>query len=171
MNRRDFVHMTGMAAGALALPPGTHLVPFWNGAITPIPSADKRQLADAALGAARSAGASYADVRIGRYLNQFVTSRETKIQNVTNLESYGVGVRVIADGAWGFAASSEVTPDSVARTARQAVTVAKANAKLQAEPVQLAPQKGYGEVSWKSPIEKNAFEVPLKEKADLVLAA
>ena len=64
--------MTGMAAGALALPPGTRLVPFWNGAITPIPSADKRQLADAALGAARSAGASYADVRIGRYLNQFV---------------------------------------------------------------------------------------------------
>ena len=163
--------MTGMAAGALALPPGTHLVPFWNGAITPIPSADKRQLADAALGAARSAGASYADVRIGRYLNQFVTSRETKIQNVTNLESYGVGVRVIADGAWGFAASSEVTPDSVARTARQAVTVAKANAKLQAEPVQLAPQKGYGEVSWRSPIEKNAFDVPLKEKADLLLAA
>ena len=46
--------MTGMAAGALALPPGTRLVPFWNGAITPIPSADKRQLADAALGAARS---------------------------------------------------------------------------------------------------------------------
>ena len=163
--------MTGMAAGALALPPGSRLVPFWNGAITPIPSADKRQLADAALGAARSAGASYADVRIGRYLNQFVTSRETKIQNVTNLESYGVGVRVIADGAWGFAASSEVTPDSVARTARQAVTVAKANAKLQAEPVQLAPQKGYGEVSWRSPIEKNAFEVPLKEKADLLLAA
>ena len=134
--------MTGMAAGALALPPGTRLVPFWNGAITPIPSADKRQLADAALGAARSAGASYCDVRIGRYLNQFVITRETKVQNVVNTESSGVGVRVIANGAWGFAATSEVTPDSVARTARQAVAVAKANAKLQAEPVQLAPDEG-----------------------------
>jgi len=171
MKRRDFLQMTGMAAGALVLPPGTRLVPGWSGALTPIATADKRQLADAALGAARSAGASYADVRIGRYLNQFVTSRETKIQNITNTESYGVGVRVIANGTWGFAASSEVTVDSVARTAREAVAVAKANAKLQAEPVELAPQKGFGEVSWKSPIEKNAFDVPIQEKADLLLAA
>jgi TldD protein len=171
MKRRDFLQMTGMAAGALAFPPGTGLVPAWNGALTPIPSADKRQLADAALGAARSSGASYADVRIGRYLNQFVTSRETKIQNITNTESYGVGIRVITDGTWGFAATSEVNVDSMARTAREAVAVAKANARLQAEPVQLAPQKGYGEVTWRSPIEKNAFDVSLQEKADLLLAA
>jgi TldD protein len=171
MNRRDFLQVTGMAAGALALPSGTRLGPFWNGALTPIPSNDKRQLADAALGAARSGGASYADVRIGRYLNQTVASRDTKIQDVTNTESYGVGIRVIVQGTWGFAASSEVTIDGVARTAQQAVRVAKANAKLQAEPVQLAPQTGYGEVTWRSPIEKNAFDVPLQEKADLLLAA
>jgi TldD protein len=171
MKRRDFLQMTGMAAGALALPAGTRLLPGWHGALTPIPSADKRVLADAALGAARSAGASYADVRIGRYLNQFVSSREAKIQNVTYTESYGAGVRVIANGTWGFAASSEVTVDSIARTARDAVAVAKANAKLQTEPVQLAPQKGYGEVSWKSPIEKNAFDVSIQEKGDLLLAA
>ncbi|MBA2457392.1 MAG: TldD/PmbA family protein [Gemmatimonadales bacterium] len=171
MRRRDFLHVTGLAAGALALPPGARLITGWHGALTPIPSDDKRRLADAALGAARSAGASYADVRIGRYLNQFVSSRETRIQNVSNTESYGAGVRVIAGGTWGFAASSEVTVDSIARTAREAVAVAKANARLQAEPLELAPQKGYGEVSWKSPIEKNAFEVSIQEKGDLLLAA
>ncbi len=42
--------------------------------------------------------------------------------------------------------------------------------RLLIEPVQLAPQKGYGEVSWKTPIEKNAFEVPIKDKVDLLLS-
>jgi TldD protein len=83
LNRRDFLQLTGLAAGALALPAGVRLLPNWDGALTPIPSADKRELADAALEAARAAGATYADVRIGRYLNQFLTSRETTIQNVT----------------------------------------------------------------------------------------
>ncbi len=173
MHRRDFLQLTGLAAGAVAFPltRGTRLLPGWDGALTPIPSADKRQLADAALEAARAAGATYADVRIGRYLNQFVITRENKIQNITNAESYGVGIRVLADGAWGFAATSQVTTDAVARAARDAVAIAKANAKLQSEPVQLAPQKGVGEVSWRTPIEKNAFEVPVQEKVDLLITA
>lgn len=132
--------------------------------------AQKKQLADVALNAARSKGASYADVRIGRYLNQFVITREKRVQNIANTESFGVGIRVIANGAWGFAASNNVTKDGIAKTAEKAVAVAKANAKILSEPVQLAAQKGYGEVSWKTPIEKNAFEVPVKEKVDLLLA-
>jgi TldD protein len=130
----------------------------------------KKQLADVALNAARSKGATYADIRIGRYLNQFVTTRENRIQNIANTESFGVGIRVIANGSWGFAASNDVTTEGVAKTAERAVAVAKANSKIITEPVQLAPQKGYGEVSWKTPIIKNAFEVPLKEKVDLLLS-
>ena len=80
-------------------------------------------------------------MRIGRYLNQFVVTREDKVQNLTNTESYGVGVRVIADGTWGFAATSDVTKDGVAQAAEQAVAIAKANAKVQTEPVQLAPRR------------------------------
>ena len=112
-------------------------------------------------------------MRIGRYLNQFIITREDKVQNVVSTESYGAGVRVIADGCWGFAATDQLTPDSIARAAEEAVAIAKANAaaKLQESPVQLAPQKGLGEVSWRTPIERNAFEVPLSEKADLLLAA
>ena len=167
MERRDFVQFAGLTAGALAL---GRRVPQFSGALTPIPAGDQKDLADAALNAARTAGATYADVRIGRYLNQFVNARDTKIQNTTNTESYGAGVRVIAAGTWGFAATADVTIDGLVQAARDAVAIARANARVQTEPVQLAPQQGYGVVSWKTPIEKNALEVPLGEKADLLAA-
>ncbi|GAB2561736.1 TldD/PmbA family protein [Spirosoma areae] len=131
----------------------------------------KKRLADAAMNAAKSKGASYSDVRIGRYLNQFVVTREDKVQNIVNTESYGVGVRVIADGCWGFAAVVDAKSEAdTAKAAEKAVAIAKANAKLMKEPVHLAPQKGYGEVTWKAPIQRNAFEVPIKEKVDLLLS-
>ncbi len=134
-----------------------------------IDAATKKQLADIALDTAKKDGATYADVRIGRYLNQFIITRENRVQNIANTESYGVGIRVIANGSWGFACSDNVTNDNIAKVAQRAVAVAKANAKIITAPVQLAPQQGYGEVSWKTPIEKNAFEVPVKEKVDLLL--
>ena len=170
MERREFLQLSGLAAGALVVPAGRLAAGDLSGALTPIPSADKKALADAALGAARSAGATYADVRIGRYLNEFVSAREQKIQGIGSSESYGAGVRVIAGGTWGFASTNDVTPDGLARAARQAVAIAKANAKIQTEPVKLAPQKGFGEVSWRTPIEKNGFEVPIAEKVDLLMA-
>jgi TldD protein len=173
LRRRDFIFLTGVGAGALALP---SLNSFGKNidvqqALDGVDVRIKKQLADAGLNAAKSAGASYADVRIGRYLNQFVITRENRVQNVANTESYGVGIRVIADGCWGFAATNDVTKEGIAKVAKRAVAVAKANAKLGSAPVQLAPQKGYGEVSWKTPIEKSAFEVPIKEKVDLLLGA
>jgi TldD protein len=130
----------------------------------------KKRLADAALNAATSAGASYCDVRVGRYLRQFVITREKNVENVVNTESTGVGIRVIASGAWGFAATNDLSPDAVAAAARQATAIAKANARTQTAPVQLAPVKGVGEVSWKTPIVKNSMAVPIKDKADLLLS-
>ena len=127
-------------------------------------------MADVALNAARSKGATYTDVRIGRYLNQYVITREDKVENVVNTQSYGMGIRVLANGCWGFAALDKMDNDSIAKAAAIAVAIAKENARIQNEPVILAPQKGYGEVSWKAPIERNAFEVPIKEKTDLLLA-
>ena len=165
--------MAGMGLGSMALPRlpfGTRMIDPSEALQVGMDVAAKKQLADAALNAAKSAGATYADVRIGRYLNQFVTTRENRVQNIANTESFGVGIRVIANGSWGFAATNDVTPDGMAKTAAKAVAVAKANAKIISEPVQLAPQKGYGEVSWKTPIVRNTFEVPLKEKIDLLLS-
>src|SRR5258706_16071543 len=125
--------MAGMGLGSLVLPK----LPFGSRMIDPsaalqegIDAAAKKQLADIALNTARSKGASYADVRIGRYLNQFIVTRENRIQNIANTESFGVGIRVIANGAWGFAATNIVTKEEIAKTAEKAVAVAKANSKI-----------------------------------------
>jgi TldD protein len=172
MKRREFMQLSGLSMGALMLPSGLVM-----GREVPVehllePGADvafKKQMADIALNAARTKGATYTDVRIGRYLQQFLFTREAQVQNVTNAESYGVGIRVIANGCWGFSATSDVTPDGIKKCAETAVAIAKANAKLQSEPVVLAPQKGVGEVSWKTPLTKNAFEIPIEQKVDLLM--
>jgi len=171
VERREFVRLAGMGAGAVVVPVWGRQVPDIGGALTPIPTANKKVLADIALETARSNGASYADVRIARYLNQFISARDTKIQNITNTESFGVGIRVIVNGTWGFAATNEVTPEGISRAATEAAAIARANSRFQTEPVQLAPQAGFGEVAWRTPIEINAFEVPISEKAELLAAA
>jgi len=173
MKRRDFINMAGLGAGAMMLPfTGFGREVDLAELLTPIMDVkQKKQLADVALNTAKSLGASYTDVRIGRYLNQFVTTRERKVQGVTNTESFGVGVRVIANGTWGFGASNEVTVDGIKKATERAVAIAKANSKFQKEPVKLAANPSYGEISWKTPIVKNGFEVPVKEKVDLLLAA
>ena len=167
--------LTGLGAGALLLPTFPGLAgSFIDPQRLLEPGLDvgqKKRLADAALTAARAAGATYADVRIGRYLNQVVFTREKQVQNIANTESQGVGIRVIAGGTWGFAATNNLTEAGLAKAAQQAVAIAKANAKVQKEPVRLAPQRGYGEVAWRAPIQQNAFAVPIKDKVDLLLAA
>jgi TldD protein len=177
LKRRDFIQLSSLGFGGLILPNMPNGIPIFGNAVSQealidsgIDVAVKKRLADAALNAAKAKGATYTDIRIGRYLNQFVVTREDKVQNIVNTESYGVGVRVIADGCWGFAAVVDAKSEAdTAKAAEQAVAIAKANAKLMKEPVQLAPQKGFGEVSWKAPIVRNAFEVPIKEKVDLLL--
>ncbi|WP_298092205.1 TldD/PmbA family protein [uncultured Sphingomonas sp.] len=169
MHRRDFLAATTAALGSGLLPGYLGRAIAAEELQSTIPGEVKKRLADVALNAARSAGATYTDVRIGRYLRQFVITREANVENVVNTESLGVGIRVIADGAWGFAATNGLTEDAVAGAARQAAAIAKANAKIQSEPVRLAPTPGVGAVSWKTPIVKNAMAVPIKDKVDLLL--
>jgi TldD protein len=170
MDRRDFLTLTGLgAAGLLLAHPGR--VVAAEVLTSQLEPSLKKALADAALDAAKKAGATYCDVRIGRYLQQFVVTREDKVQNVVNTESTGVGIRVIAKDTWGFAATSDLSPDAVAAAARQAVAIAQANSRIQTAPVVLAPARGVGEVRWATPIRKNAMAVPVREKVDMLLAA
>ncbi|MRX07957.1 TldD/PmbA family protein [Pseudoduganella sp. FT25W] len=170
MERRAFLNISSLALGTMLLPAFGRAIAAEE-LLAPVDVKFKKALADTAMTAATQAGASYCDVRVGRYLNQFITTRDLNVENVTNTESAGVGVRVIAGGAYGFAATNDMTPDGVAAAARQAVAIAKANAKLQTEPLILAPVKGVGEVSWATPFVKDWRTVAIKDKAELLIAA
>ncbi|MCP4883343.1 MAG: TldD/PmbA family protein [Flavobacteriales bacterium] len=173
MKRRNFIQLSGMGAGALMVPMSMMGNNISAEALL-APGMDvivKKRMADVALNTAKSMGSTYADARIGRYLNQYVFTREDKVQNVVNTESFGVGIRVIANGTWGFASTNDVTEDGIKNATMQAVAIAKANSRIQKEDVKLAPVESYGEVSWKTPIKKDFKEVPVGEKVDLLLSA
>src|SRR5688500_15646892 len=132
---------------------------------------DFKELAMRGVDAARSAGAQYADARIARYRTQSVQTRERRVQGLQDAETEGVGIRALVDGAWGFAATSELTPDSVAATARRAVDQAKANKAALSKPIVLAPYGAAQTGTWRSPIKTDPFTIPIAEKADVLLAA
>ncbi|WKD49474.1 TldD/PmbA family protein [Microbulbifer spongiae] len=169
MDRRKFLQLSGAGLGVSMLPLSGRLVAESKLTQSGLDLTVKKEFADVALNTANKLGARYADVRIGRYLNQYVVTREMKVQNVVNTESIGMGIRVIANGTWGFAATNNLTADGVVRATRQAIATAKANSKYQQTPVQLAPVKGHGEVSWQTPIQKNAMQIPIAEKVDLLM--
>ena len=165
--------MAGAGAGMLATP-----IPILGNAIHSqelinpgLVIAEKKALADVALNTAKGLGATYSDARIGRYLNQYVFTRENKVQNTVNTESFGIGIRVIVNGTWGFSSTNDVTPDGIKKATEIAVAIAKANSRIQTEKVVLAPVKGHGDVSWKTPIVKSSMEVPVSEKVEMLLEA
>ena len=161
IDRREFVQSMLALGAATTLRPATVLFAA--------PNAELKALADAALSTARQLGASYADIRINRYRNQFIFTRDRRVQNIVNTEDFGFGVRVLVDGTWGFASSSAVTKDDVAAIARQAAGIAKANKVINTDPVRLAPVEPYPDAEWNTPVKKDPFEVPLQPKIDLLL--
>jgi TldD protein len=140
------------------------------------PSPELVALADAALSRAKKLGATYADIRINRYRDQAVALRSTpdittgKLDHVPALResaSFGFGVRVIANGTWGFAASRKVTREEIERVTAEAVAVAKANAALQKQPVQLAPVRAWVD-KWTTPHQRDPFKVGVADKLALL---
>src|SRR6476620_4501650 len=117
-----------------------------------VPNASLEKLADAALRESKKRKASYCDIRINRYRDQSVSIRLTpergtgktlEVPGIGDSDSFGFGVRVIVNGAWGFASSPTVTAAEIARITGEAVTVAKANASIKSRPVILAATKAY----------------------------
>jgi TldD protein len=126
-------------------------------------------LIDAALARARKEGATYADVRIVRRRSEELSAREDKLQNISSDDEYGIGIRVIAQGAWGFAATPLLAAQPVERAASAAVALARANAGLMKRPVTLAPNPVHVDV-WQTPLTKDPFKIPIEDKAELLLA-
>jgi TldD protein len=162
-SRREFLRRTKLAVGVVALPSWVFEAEAAEAA-----AVDKNKLADSALSTAKKLGATYADIRINRTRLESVTTREQQVQNVSRSQSFGFGVRVLVKGAWGFAASGNVTPEEVQRITRQAVEVAQANSAYQRKPVQLVSTPMVL-TSWKSSFEKDPFEVPVEDKVGFLL--
>jgi TldD protein len=157
-SRRDFLATGGAVVAGV-------FVPDWAAAFQPGTSDNARrtEVTDAALAHAAKIGASYADIRINRYRRESITTREQQVQNVSRSTSYGFGVRVLVNGAWGFAASNLVEPAAARTAAEQAVAIAKANAILAARKITLA-HADRTVTTWTSAFKKDPFEVPLETK-------
>jgi TldD protein len=123
-----------------------------------------------ALDAATAAGATYADARVVDIAREELQVASGVVEAVERSDTFGLGVRAIADGAWGFASSREVTAESAVRVARQAVAIARASALVAAAPVQLAPVEP-ARGSWSGSFEIDPFAVPLEDKLALLVAA
>ncbi|MCY3023591.1 MAG: TldD/PmbA family protein [Planctomycetota bacterium] len=130
-----------------------------------------KELCLRALDVARGKGAVYADARIVRFRNQRIHTEDLRVASISDSESLGVGVRVIAGGAWGFAASSDLKKEQVAQVAAQAVEIARAGA-LARNPagIRWAHEDPHTGV-FRTPVKKDPFQVPLEEKIGLLLAA
>jgi TldD protein len=122
------------------------------------------QLADAALSAATSAGAGYADLRVHRITTEIVQLRDGELETSVISREIGLAVRVIVDGTWGFASNAELDPTVAAETARRAVRVAATLAPLNAERIELAPEPVYSDVTWVSDYLIDPFDVPTADK-------
>jgi TldD protein len=174
MRRRDFIRTGGAAAAGLALTPAlAHGILDPSTAIrrTSVGDAFDRDLANAALDGATRAGADYADVRISTNRSQNVGTREQIVTGLSDSETSGLGVRVLVDGTWGFAASRTLSAASAEEVARTAVAQARANRAAQRQPVELAPIGPAEEGEWRSPIEIDPFDVPIDDKVGLLLEA
>jgi TldD protein len=127
-------------------------------------SLPRHELADAALSAAAAAGATHADLRIHRLVNEIIQLRDGELETAVVNREIGLAVRVIVDGTWGFASHAELSPEVAAATARRAVSVASTLAALNTDRVELAPEPVYADATWVSSYEIDPFTVPTAEK-------
>jgi TldD protein len=137
-SRREFLQLSSAAALGLAayrIPPYSRIAESFA---PPLSDPKFKELAMRALDAAKTAGAEYADVRISQNRNQAIQTREHRVQALNDSETFGFGVRVLVRGAWGFAASRDLSPDEMVRVAKQAVAQAQANRAALERPVVLA---------------------------------
>ena len=127
-----------------------------------------KKLADLALSLTEDKGASYADVRIEQIEEENLSVSRGTAELIEKSTDFGLGVRVMVDGAWGFAASADVNEESVKAASRQAVELAKASSRVKDRDMVLAPTEKIVD-SYRTPMVTDPFSVPLKEKLDFLL--
>ena len=128
------------------------------------------ELATLALDTAVSAGADYADVRAVTEETESLTVQDQRVEGVARETTRGVGIRVLVDGAWGFAGTARLDSANITQAARAAVAIARASVPARRRPIELAPLDVLTG-SYVTPHDVDPFDVGLEEKLQLLLAA
>jgi len=128
-----------------------------------------REWAGWALDTAKVRGASYADVRVVELRHRALSTKNGQVGAVAEAESLGLGVRVIAEGAWGFASTDRLTREKIEAAAAEAVAIARASARVKKADVVLAPEEKIV-ANWRTPYEKDPLAVPLDTQMNLLFA-
>jgi TldD protein len=136
-----------------------------DGSFTELPY---RRMAEAALTRAQDFHVSHADFRFERLRNQDVRVRDGRLQGASDAEQVGFAVRVILDGAWGFASGVVLGTQSAVAVAETAVRTAQVAAAMTSRPVELAPEPTYDDVTWVSSYDIDPTTVPLEDKVALL---
>jgi TldD protein len=134
----------------------------------PLPSDELSALTDAALSAATDGGCTNAELRVERIRSQRVRLRDAAPEGSSDDTEFGMGVRVVVDGAVGFAATVDVRPTEAADLVRSAIETARVTARAGGGRVELAPEPSHGEVHWTSSFEIDPGTVPLSDKVGLL---
>ncbi len=129
-----------------------------------------REIAERALNAAQLHGSSYADVRVVNLRTQSIVVKNGHVDALAEDSSHGLGVRVLLEGAWGFASSSMLSLDEAAAVAEQAAEIARATSLVRGKAVQLGPPEVHV-ARFETPFKIDPFTVPLEDKIGLLLAA
>ncbi len=127
-----------------------------------------KDLAAWALDTAQARGATYADVRVVETRHRYLSTKNGQAAQVRESQSLGIGIRVIAAGAWGFAATDSLTRNDIDRTAARAVEIACASALGKKSDVQLAAEEKVVD-SWKAPCKIDPFDIPISSCLELML--
>ncbi|MBT3531929.1 MAG: TldD/PmbA family protein [Gammaproteobacteria bacterium] len=163
LSRRDFMRLSTVAAAAGILLPSPMPVAAQSMTST------EQELLLHAIDAARSAGADYADGRIIRTQFEAIGAREEMITQVQSSDAYGINVRALVGGSWGFSATQTMTRDAVADMAREAVMIANANNEVAPSETILAPVDVFPDADWVTPHSVDPFDISLEDKAALLL--
>jgi TldD protein len=127
-----------------------------------------KAVAQLALDAAAARGVTYADARVVAIRNRSLTTKNGRVGHASESESLGIGVRVVADGAWGFAATADLRGSAVKAAAARAVEIARASARVKREDVRLAAEPA-AVAEWATPYEIDPFSTSVEQNIDLLL--
>ena len=126
------------------------------------------ELTNLAIDTAQKIGVQYADVRIANYRQQILATEDHRVSQISDKDDIGFGVRVLVNGAWGFASSNDLNTEEIHRVTHLAKSIAQASATTLCQPVELVPEQPHQDI-FTTPYSIDPFDVDIEQKVGLLL--